>query len=105
MGSASEEQPQGPLQGAKCPEELGPRYAELRRKAAAGQYRASVKLHCIECCGWEYAEVKRCEIEHCALYAVRARIFKDRARKPKGGKNSPGFFEDGRDEIRGEGES
>ena len=55
------------------------RYEPLvRRVVAAGKkasYRDSVRVHCLECCAWQHAEVKRCEIAHCALYGKRTQIF------------------------------
>lgn len=62
---------------ALAPPKEKKRYAKLAGRAAT-QPRAAVKLGCIECCGWEYAEAKRCEIRTCAHWALNRRIFKRR---------------------------
>ena len=42
---------------------------------AARSYRAAVELKCLDCCAWERAEARRCEIRGGALWAVSGRIF------------------------------
>ena len=35
----------------------------------------AIKLGCLDCCAWDYAEAKRCEIKTCPLWAFNQRIF------------------------------
>ena len=40
--------------------------------AWAGRSRkAAIRMHCLECVGWNAAEVRRCTSPTCALYAYR----------------------------------
>ena len=55
-----------------CPPDKRRRYEKTAKLAANGSLAAIVKLKCLECMCWEHAEVKRCEIRGCALWA-RAR--------------------------------
>ncbi len=50
------------------------RYSRLAKDAET-KYRAAVKLHCIECCGWDYQTAKSCSASHCPLWAMNRRIF------------------------------
>ena len=50
------------------------RYSRLAKDAET-KYRAAVKLHCIECCGWDYKTAKSCSASHCPLWAMNRRIF------------------------------
>ena len=58
---------------------LAPRPATARYEKSAllahQQPRAAIKLKCLDCCGWEYREAKRCEIRSCPLWALNRRIF------------------------------
>lgn len=42
-------------------------------KSLLGQLSASssIKVKCLECCGWERSEARDCGIEHCPLYGYR----------------------------------
>ena len=64
-----------------CPARLRPRYRARADRAQAGRYRDAVALKCIDCCGWQYAEAKRCEITSCALWEFRPRS-RPRAARP-----------------------
>ena len=56
------------------PERVRERY---RRRAmeAPTSYRAAVSLKCLECQGWEYKEVQRCQQVICSLWEIRSRLF------------------------------
>ena len=55
-----------------CPEALRPRFAARAAKVQAGtSLRAAIDLRCLDCCCWQPAEVKRCEINACSLWAIR----------------------------------
>jgi len=54
----------------------GSREHWYRLAARAHQsYRAAVELKCLDCCGWDRPEAKRCAIVTCALWAMNRRIF------------------------------
>ena len=55
-----------------CPPERRSRYLNAEKNARNGSLAAMVKLFCLQCMGWNHAEVKRCEARGCALSA-RAR--------------------------------
>jgi len=57
---------------ATCPSSLREKYAPMAERARRGSLTAAVRLKCLECCAWSTAEVDRCEISSCALWA-RAR--------------------------------
>lgn len=50
------------------------RYKKLA-KSAHTSARAAIKLKCIDCSGWEYAEAKNCTVEGCPLYVFNRKIF------------------------------
>ena len=54
---------------ATCPPEKRDRYENASRKAKKGHWTAILKLKCLECVCWDAPEVKRCEIDGCALWA------------------------------------
>jgi hypothetical protein len=47
-------------------------------------FTAAIKLKCLSCCEWVVGEVRRCQLEACPLYDMRARLFRAKARKAKG---------------------
>ena len=50
------------------------RYRERYERAMQGTNRAdAVRLHCIECMGWQASEVKRCTATGCVLFPYRQR--------------------------------
>ena len=49
---------------------------------AASSYRAAVELKCLDCCAWQRAEAKHCEITGCPLWALSSRIFDRDGRTP-----------------------
>lgn len=52
--------------------ELPVRIRPIFRRAWAGKSRkAAMRAHCLECCGYESAEVGRCTGATCALYPYR----------------------------------
>ena len=55
---------------ATCPDDLKVRH-ESKKVRAARQRSAAIKLKCLECCCWQEAEVRRCEIVDCALHHLR----------------------------------
>ena len=32
----------------------------------------AIRKNCLECCGWMYSEVEKCEIETCCFYKFRS---------------------------------
>src|SRR4030095_10559851 len=50
------------------------RYQKLAERSARNPLSA-IQLKCIECCGWHYAEAKRCDIKECGLWSLNQRIF------------------------------
>ncbi len=52
--------------------QMPPKYGPTYRRALKGKsLRACVNSQCLECCGWQSAEVARCTDLGCPLYAVR----------------------------------
>lgn len=51
-----------------CPKALRYRYEKTAARAQAGERQKAILLKCLECCCWEQAEVKRCEIRGCPLW-------------------------------------
>lgn len=51
-----------------CPVERRGVFEILARKAPKSR-AAAIKLKCFECCAWDRAEARGCEISSCALYA------------------------------------
>lgn len=49
------------------------RSAENRAKVADRQPKAAIMLKCLDCCAWQPAEIRKCELSGCALWALRAR--------------------------------
>ena len=54
-----------------CPDRLRGRYRGLAERAAEGSRSAAIRLTCLGCCGWQSAEVRRCEIRACPLWGFR----------------------------------
>lgn len=53
-------------------------YRKLWDKAIAKKsMRAAIDSKCLDCCNWQQAEVKRCEVITCPLHAYRP--YQDRA--------------------------
>lgn len=52
--------------------QMPPKYRATYRRAVKGKsLRACINSQCLECCGWQSAEVARCTDLGCPLYAVR----------------------------------
>ena len=51
------------------------RYRPLADRVKRGSRAAAIKLHCLECVGYQSAEVNRCCAPECALYAFRTGKF------------------------------
>ena len=45
------------------------KYEKLAERARNGSPPAMIRLKCLECCCWNSAEVKRCSVKGCALWA------------------------------------
>ena len=62
---------------ALMPKDVPAGKAERWRKMAkrCGQSRPAIELKCLDCCGWERPEAKRCQIRTCALWALNQRVF------------------------------
>lgn len=54
-----------------CPEAKRARFRNGAEKAARGSRANAIKLKCLDCCCWNYAEVRRCEIRGCPLWPFR----------------------------------
>ena len=53
---------------ADCPA----KFRNLYRRAWSGKSRqAAIRIHCLECCGWQAREVAKCSAPACALYEFR----------------------------------
>ncbi len=59
---------------ATATKEVRDRY-EKTAALAHQQPMKAIKLKCLDCVCWDYAEAKRCEINTCALWAMNRRIF------------------------------
>ena len=74
--------PQGPPGPAEsrfdplrfCPAKARARFERRARLSADHPLRA-IELKCLDCCGWDRPEAKRCEITSCPLWAMNQRIF------------------------------
>lgn len=55
---------------ATCPTERRGRYAAAAGRADR-QRAEAIKLKCLDCCCWQEAEVRRCDIRDCALWPLR----------------------------------
>ena len=53
-----------------CPTDLRHRYEGMAKRAPR-ELAVAVRLKCLECAAWQPAEVPRCEITGCALWARR----------------------------------
>lgn len=53
---------------ATCPEDKKKRYQKLADQALNGSRASAVKIKCLECCAWQYAESRTCQITDCALH-------------------------------------
>ena len=53
---------------AECPA----KFRNLYRRAWSGKSRqAAIRIHCLECCGWQAREVAKCSAPACPLYEYR----------------------------------
>ena len=75
MARNSRPRPEGYDPLALAPEKAKPRYAKTAERSHT-QPMAAIKLTCLDCCGWEYTEAKRCEVKSCPMWAFNRRIFK-----------------------------
>lgn len=51
-----------------CPPELRERHAS--KAANVHQRSKAIRLKCLECCAWQEAEVRNCQIRNCALWGL-----------------------------------
>ena len=58
-----------------CPPGRVERYKKAAEQARDGVPFKSIKLKCLDCCGWEHGEAKQCENSSCALWLLNGRIF------------------------------
>ena len=72
--SRTRSKPEGYAPLALAPERAKARYEKTASRAQQ-QPMAAIKLKCLGCCAWEYAEAKQCQISTCALWALNRRIF------------------------------
>jgi len=43
--------------------------------AAEGSYREAIKLHCLQCIGWDPKEARACSAPQCGLWVANRKIF------------------------------
>lgn len=43
-------------------------YKDLAEKAAEGSMKATIKLHCLQCCCYQSAEVRACNVKTCGWW-------------------------------------
>ena len=56
---------------ATLQEQVPPMYRGLVDQLANGSKAAAIKLHCLQCVGYERAEVTRCSSRHCPIWPIR----------------------------------
>ena len=66
--------PEGYEPLALAPDEVKARFKKTADLAHQQPLKA-IKLKCLDCSSWDYAEAKRCEIKTCALWASNRRVF------------------------------
>lgn len=60
-------------------------YSNMVKNATEGSFIAMIRLNCLDCCGWDTAEPKKCEIRHCAFWPIaRKEFLKDEMAKEAG---------------------
>jgi hypothetical protein len=47
------------------------RYRKLYEQGRQGRAKAAIRCHCLQCCGWDAAEVAKCTATGCPLYELR----------------------------------
>lgn len=47
------------------------KYDDMAKKAENGSRKAAIRLHCLECVGWQSKEVRLCTAKKCPLYRYR----------------------------------
>lgn len=52
-----------------CPESSRSVYRGMAGRIGRSK-KAAIRLKCLECCAWQAAEVKRCQIVNCALWGL-----------------------------------
>jgi hypothetical protein len=60
-----------------CPTRLRARYGKAAEQAAGGSLIKAIKLKCLDCMGWEYAEAKQCDTLECPLWIFNHRAVPD----------------------------
>lgn len=57
---------------ATCPQDRRDRWRSTADRAENGPSRRSsaIRLKCLECCNFQEAEVRRCQITSCALWGL-----------------------------------
>ena len=50
----------------------------IAEAAANGSYREAIKLHCLQCIGWDPKEAKACSAPQCGLWVANRKIFRAR---------------------------
>ena len=61
------------------PKSFQQRYKK-RAMEAPNSYPSAILMKCLDCCAWEYGEVKECHMVACPLHMLRGRLV-DRAAK------------------------
>ena len=52
--------------------EVAKKYRTMYERAMSGRsLKASIRSHCLMCCGWDAEEVRRCTATQCPLYPHR----------------------------------
>ena len=57
---------------ATCPPDKRDRWRSIAIRAENGprQRQAAIRIKCLECCCWQEAQVRRCELIDCALWGL-----------------------------------
>ena len=57
------------------PERAGGKYQQVAKAAARGSYREAIRLHCLQCIGWDPNEAADCSASQCGLWVANRKIF------------------------------
>lgn len=54
---------------ASCPADRRDRWRSTALRVGKSK-KAAIRIKCLECCCWQEAEVRRCQIRDCALWGL-----------------------------------
>lgn len=58
------------------------KYLPLYRQGREGKAKAAIRAACLECCGWQQAEVAKCTVTGCPLFNLRNKAAQYDVEKP-----------------------